>query len=397
MSPLFAQALVALDTGDVSTLQQLLTAHPALVTARVKTTEAPYDGYFAQATLLHHVAGNPMRTPLPDNIVDVARVLIEAGADVNATTGGGPNQPETSEGGLLELVTSSGHAAERGLAYPLIDLLLNAGADLNHRNGSPLWSALYHTVECKLQRDVAFYLYEKGTTVDLAYAAAVGDVERTRTFFNADGSLTDDAYACFRMPHNRLDNPSPQEILNEALVYACMNGRETTALFLLDRGAALNGFVKVAGFHITPLHGAAWAGWTALCKSLMERGADPTLMDPTYHTTAPGWAIYCKRAETIALFCQYPDRHEMITAIELGLDDRVHHLAQTMDLNDTPSWTTPGVYLRAAAAEGHVGMVQTLLEHGADPSLPNPDGKIPRDYAEHHGHTDVITLLDAQD
>jgi hypothetical protein len=33
-------------------------------------------GYFAGATLLYHVAGNPDRGPLPENILDIARVLV---------------------------------------------------------------------------------------------------------------------------------------------------------------------------------------------------------------------------------------------------------------------------------------------------------------------------------
>lgn len=395
MSTPFVNALAALDAGDVPMLRQLLAVDPDLVTVRVETAEPPYDGYFANATLLHHTAGNPMRTPLPENIVEVARVLIEAGADVEARVGGGPAQPETANGSFLALLTSSGQASERGLAYPLMDLVLEAGADINHDNGGPLWSALYHTVECQKQRDVAFYLYEKGASIDLAYAAALGDVVRARSFFHADGSLTDEAYTCFRPEVNRMVNPTREQVLTEALVYACMNGRDATALLLLEEGAQLNGWARVAGFQVTPLHGAAWAGWPDLCRLLMERGADPTLVDPVHYSTAPGWAAYCKRSDAVAIFQQYPERMDLITAIELGLLDRVRALAQTLDLNAPPDWTTPGVYLRAAAAEGHLAMVDVLLANGANPTLPNPDGKTARDYAAYHGHTAVVERLEA--
>ena len=42
------------------------------------------QGYFAGATLLYHVAGNPDRGPLPENILDIARVLVSSDFDSKA-------------------------------------------------------------------------------------------------------------------------------------------------------------------------------------------------------------------------------------------------------------------------------------------------------------------------
>ena len=83
--PRFGEAVAALVAGDLRRLEQLLLEHPELVHARTNL-EPPY-GYFAGATLLHHVAWNPSRRePVPNNIVDVARLLLDRGADVNALT-----------------------------------------------------------------------------------------------------------------------------------------------------------------------------------------------------------------------------------------------------------------------------------------------------------------------
>src|SRR5688500_832850 len=115
MTEAYRQALVAMDAGDVEGLRRVLAAHPEVVREREVDHQGHYQGYFAHATLLHHVAGNPGRGPLPDNIVEIARTLSAAGADVAAPCGGGPAQPEAGDGDLMGLVVSSLQMAESGL------------------------------------------------------------------------------------------------------------------------------------------------------------------------------------------------------------------------------------------------------------------------------------------
>jgi hypothetical protein len=62
----FHDAVRALDAGDLEGLEALLDDHPWLVRYRCCSGRWYEDGYFAGATLLHHVAGNPDRgSPLP--------------------------------------------------------------------------------------------------------------------------------------------------------------------------------------------------------------------------------------------------------------------------------------------------------------------------------------------
>jgi hypothetical protein len=85
--PRFHEAVAAIDEGDVARLAALLTTHPELVYARTNLDDS--HGYFAGATLLHHVAWNPGRpAPVPSDIVAIARLLIDRGADVAAVTSG---------------------------------------------------------------------------------------------------------------------------------------------------------------------------------------------------------------------------------------------------------------------------------------------------------------------
>jgi hypothetical protein len=127
----FDAALAALDDGDVDRLSALLAADPSLVHARTNL-DPPY-GYFSGATLLHHLAGNPYRAkPLPPNVVDLARVLLAAGADVHAPTLG-PNGGDT-----MGLLVTGKQASDMGVTGPLIDLLLQRGASI--RRATTRWT-----------------------------------------------------------------------------------------------------------------------------------------------------------------------------------------------------------------------------------------------------------------
>src|SRR5436190_2935264 len=75
----FESAVDAIVTGDVAKLNQLLGKDPELVRER--------STFLHHATLLHYVGANGVenyRQKTPKNAVQVAEVLLRAGADVNA-------------------------------------------------------------------------------------------------------------------------------------------------------------------------------------------------------------------------------------------------------------------------------------------------------------------------
>jgi hypothetical protein len=78
--PIFHDAVAALDAGDTPRLQSMLDEHPWLVHHRCHKGELYEEGYFAGATLLNHIAGNPNRCPIPSNIVEITRLLLSRGA-----------------------------------------------------------------------------------------------------------------------------------------------------------------------------------------------------------------------------------------------------------------------------------------------------------------------------
>ena len=77
----FEKAADAVIVGDIPTLRAMLREHPKLVHER--STRAQH------APLLHYVAANGVedyRQVTPKNVLEVAQLLIDAGADVNATS-----------------------------------------------------------------------------------------------------------------------------------------------------------------------------------------------------------------------------------------------------------------------------------------------------------------------
>jgi ankyrin repeat protein len=395
MSEAYRQALAAMDAGDVEGLRRVLAAHPDIVHETASEQARIYRGYFAHATLLHHVAGNPIRGPLPPNIVEIARALIDAGADVTARCGGRPDEPEPRDGDLMGLVASSGAMASSGLYRPMIDLLLASGYSFADDTGT-LAVCLYHTVECQKQREVGEYLAEKGAKVDLVFAAALGRPDLVQSFVAATGGLTPGAHGPFRKDAAARRAAGDAAIKQEALTWACMNGRDTVVRPLLDLGADLNGKTVVAGMDITPLHGAAWAGWDQTCARLLDLGADFTIVDRLYHNTPIGLAAYCRRHNVVDLFrTACAGRLTIDDLIAIGDLAEVERAIEGMDVNAAPprSDGSPGIMLRNAAVYGRADVVKVLLARGADRTLRNPAGQTAYDLAAGRRFREVMELL----
>lgn len=295
--PRFADAVALMDEGDASALRTLLAEIPSLVRATCGSADPPYDGYFHGATLLHHVAGNPQRGRLPDNVVDIARILLEAGADTEAGCGGGPSQPGTANGTVMGLVTSSAMAHELGHTEGLIDVLLEFGAQLDADGG--MFGTLYHTVEHQGQREVARMLHARGVRADLPIAAGLGRVDLMEAFVGSDGALTPEAAEIWSRTVRGGTAMDSEEILGDALLAASANGWPDAVGWLLDRGAPIDRFAKWGPFPVTALHCAAWAGWPEVVTLLLERGADARLREPTYDGTALVWASHAERQDAI--------------------------------------------------------------------------------------------------
>src|SRR5262249_34691012 len=127
----FEAAVEAVVSGDVAALRAMLRANQEL--ARTRSTRRHH------ATLLHYVGANGVeggRQKTPENAVEVAKVLLDAGAEVDALA-----DMYDAKCTTMSMLVSSCHPAKAGLQTALAETLLDYGAALDGP-GSQWQSAL---------------------------------------------------------------------------------------------------------------------------------------------------------------------------------------------------------------------------------------------------------------
>lgn len=245
VDPHFEAAADAIVSGSASVLRQLLRRQPSLARAR-----SPFQH---RATLLHYVAANGVEETrqwqTPQNAVDIARILLEAGAEPDATCSCYGDDEDTP----LGLLVTSAHPASAGVQAALVEVLCAAGAEPNGRDqdGGPLWAASLFGYTPAVDA-----LVRCGAATDnVVLAAAAGDLATVRDHFDEAGRLQPAPnWDRHRIPGRKLDT---RHLLEYALIQAAYHGRLDVAEFLLSKGPDLS--VREPNWNSTALGAARWA------------------------------------------------------------------------------------------------------------------------------------------
>jgi len=274
MDAKFQPAIEAIKSGDLETFKALVAADPALATRRSSKSHP---------TLLQCVVLDGKDKP---HNVEMARILIEAGAELN--------EPLIAAGSIDN--------------QPVAELLLDRGAAIDGTGG---WSPLEEALYWNSQNAIALLLERGAKVQNLRIAAGLGLTDLIETFFDADGDLKPEAgridwpfgslEMIARSNHNargkqmladRINSWSQDRvgIIDNAFVYACMHGHIEAAKLLLAKGAQINSIPGGFDYAGTGLHYAALNGHRPMIKFLLDHGADRNIKDTKVGSTPAGWA-----------------------------------------------------------------------------------------------------------
>jgi hypothetical protein len=235
--PLAGELIRAIRQGDLESLQRIIAANPGLAAARIGDARG-------SGALLHVATDWPGFFP---NGPRVVKMLITAGADINARTQGAKHE----EGETPLQYAASNDDVE------VAEALILGGADLEARGGSIAGgTALENAIGYGCWR-VARLLLNHGAKVEKPWhAAALGLTSLLEKL----------------LPE--IPAPSSEDV-NHAFWQACRGGYRRTAEYLFARGADLNWIPDYAKETALEIAGRAGmdTGREALVNWLREKGA----------------------------------------------------------------------------------------------------------------------------
>ena len=389
----FVHAMVA---GDATTMQRVLAAHPEAAKAAVHTAAAACDEATVNAWLARGAAHatQPLApgrgwTPIeclaasPLGVLDadhlavserIARTLLAAGADANATT----NPPDTEPGVRL---TALYRASERGNAG-VVRVLLEAGADPNDGEST------YHAAE-RDHRAVLELLLAHGAELSAEHAHWHNTVLYYLCGHRPDGHMIASATRgmAWLLEHGADPNiPSYKSRETPLHRIAASNHTVELADLFLAHGAN-PAAVRADGR--TPFELAVRAGNTAVAERLRAAGAAHELRadDELLGACATGDVATAQRLrDENAGLIETLGTHGRAALFDAASNGRVAAARAFVALGFDVAREADhgGTALHAAAWNGRLEMVKVLLELGAPVNVRDATyGSTPLAWAAH--------------
>lgn len=276
----FQDALQTILKGDLDGLTRLLDDAPDLVHAR---TQPP-----ANATLLIYTAFNGFDEvcfPAPKETPQLAKLLIERGADPDATAFEGTSFTP------LNSALSSWFTFCSGVQNALADAYLDGGASIEgiEGHGDPLGHAIGFGYTPAVE-----HLANRGAKSDyLLAAAALGRVDQLSAWYQGDGTFAAEAMNFYQHPtqneRGRFSWPPPRDPnpMAAVLVTAATHDRINVVEWALANGADPN---RAVSLDQTALHFAAHLGHAKIVDMLLAAGARTNIREKQFDKTAAEWA-----------------------------------------------------------------------------------------------------------
>lgn len=369
---------------------ELLHAHPELATASIYTASAAGDvhatgaflasdpscvgaegGPFDWVPLLYVAYSRVGNRPLGPSSVEVARLLLDAGADPNAGyLWEGLSPPFTALTGAFG--STGDDRAERPHALALARLLLERGANPNDAQ------TIYNQADDR---------HDGWIELLLEFGLGTGD-----------GG-----------PWHKLLEPaleSPREMAEDALMAAAARGLARRTRLLLDRGTDPNGYgTRHPIYHgRSALEEAALHGHPEVVTMLEQAGARNDLDEVDVFifaaTAGDRRRVQELRAANPALPHRARERRPE-QLVRAAASDRGEAVALLLELGfdaNAVDRTTPlhVVALHEAAMRGNMSVIRMLVEHGADPNVRDSGyDATPGGWADHFNKAEAREYLRA--
>ncbi|BCS16312.1 hypothetical protein ALUC_80519A [Aspergillus luchuensis] len=273
-------------------------------------------------------------------------------------------------------------AAIAGRKFALVQLVVDAGADLNARGrfGFPLRAAAIAN-----QLDIARYFVDKGADPNIEDNELGDPLQAAATFGKLDMML-------LLLSHNTSVNGCGGHFGN-ALQAACFNGHEQAVRLLIDHGASLN----YGGRYRDALQAAVYGGHERIVEILLVAGARLDL-GPRDRACPSALDPWTERSEELDIPTdlgplEVAARRGDVKSVKLLLAKGTIIDSRDARKRDDYSKWFAYIALKIAAFGGHLAVVECLLDSGVDINAEGETLGTPLQAALAGGHFGIADVL----